>query len=63
MVTAFSAVAACLTQLGPSLGGVGAHYGDINDFAKVLLSFIMLLGRLEIFTLLVLFTPAYWKDV
>lgn len=62
MVTAFSAVAACLTQLGPSLGKVGANYGEINDFAKVLLSFIMLLGRLEIFTLLVLFTPTYWKD-
>ncbi|GAB4194630.1 MAG: TrkH family potassium uptake protein [Wenzhouxiangellaceae bacterium] len=62
LVTAFSAVAACLTQLGPSLGKVGPHYADISDFAKVLLSFAMLLGRLEIFTLLVLFTPAYWKD-
>lgn len=62
LVTAFGAVAACLTQLGPSLGGVGPHYADINDFAKVLLSFTMLLGRLEIFTLIVLFTPTYWKD-
>lgn len=60
--TSFSAVAACLTQLGPGLGAVGPHFGDISDIAKLLLSFTMLLGRLEIFTLLVLFTPTYWKD-
>lgn len=60
-VTAFSAVAACLNNLGPGLGDVGAHYGDISNPAKWVLCFTMLLGRLEIFTLLVLLTPAFWK--
>ena len=57
-VTAFSAVAACMNNLGPGLGGVGSHYADISDTAKWLLSLAMLLGRLEIFTLLVLLSPA-----
>ncbi len=60
-VTAFSAVAACFNNLGPGLGDVGAHYSDINSTAKWILSFAMLLGRLEIFTLLVLLTPAFWR--
>ena len=59
--TAFSAVAACLNNLGPGLGDVGRNFADISDFAKWLLSFAMLLGRLEIFTLLVLFTPGFWR--
>lgn len=60
-VTAFSAVAACLNNLGPGLGDVGQNYAQINDFSKWVLCFAMLLGRLEIFTLLVLFTPAFWS--
>jgi trk system potassium uptake protein TrkH len=60
-VTAFSAVAACINNLGPGLGEVGAHYGGINDTAKWVLCFAMLLGRLEIFTALVLLTPAFWR--
>lgn len=60
-VTAFSAVAASMNNLGPGLGDVGAHYGDINSAAKWILCFAMLLGRLEIFTLLVLLTPAFWR--
>jgi trk system potassium uptake protein TrkH len=60
-VTAFSAVAASINNLGPGLGDVGAHYGDINSAAKWILCFAMLLGRLEIFTLLVLLTPAFWR--
>jgi len=60
-VTAFSAVAACLNNLGPGLGDVGAHYADIPAGAKWVLAFAMLLGRLEIFTLLVLFTPTFWR--
>ncbi len=60
-VTAFSAVAACLNNLGPGLGKVGYHYADINDTAKWVLSTAMLLGRLEIFTLLVLLSPAFWR--
>lgn len=60
-VTAFSALAACMNNLGPGLGDVGAHYGEISDSAKGILSFSMLIGRLEIFSILVLFSPAFWK--
>jgi trk system potassium uptake protein TrkH len=59
--TAFSAVAACLNNLGPGLGDVGRNFASINDPAKWILCVAMLLGRLEIFTLLVLFTPAFWR--
>ena len=59
--TAFSAVAASLNNLGPGLGDVSSHYGAINDPAKWLLCAAMLLGRLEVFTVLVLFTPAFWR--
>jgi len=61
-ITAFSATAAALNNLGPGLGEVAAHYGNINDTAKWVLVVAMLFGRLEIFTLLVLFTPAFWKN-
>jgi len=60
--TAFSAIAACMNNLGPGLGNVSEHYGDISNMAKWLLCFAMLLGRLEIFTLLVLFTPTFWRN-
>jgi trk system potassium uptake protein TrkH len=60
-VTAFSAVAACLNNLGPGLGDVGFHYADINVTAKWVLCLAMVLGRLEIFTLLVLLSPAFWR--
>ncbi|NVK40796.1 MAG: potassium transporter [Oceanospirillaceae bacterium] len=60
-VTAWSAVGATLNNLGPGLGGVSTHFADINDTAKWILCFAMLLGRLEVFTLLVLFTPIFWR--
>ncbi|MFP6682044.1 MAG: potassium transporter TrkG, partial [Gammaproteobacteria bacterium] len=60
-VTAFSAVAACLNNLGPGLGDVSAHYGSLTNSAKMILAFAMVLGRLEIFTLLVLLTPTFWR--
>lgn len=59
--TAFSAVAAALNNLGPGLGAVAANYSGISESAKGLLCVAMLLGRLEVFTLLVLFTPMFWK--
>ena len=59
--TSFSAVAACLNNLGPGLGDVGRNFASINDTAKWILCLAMLLGRLEIFTLLVLITPAFWR--
>ena len=60
--TAFSAVGACLNNLGPGLGSVALHYGDLSDTAKWTLCVAMLLGRLEIFTLLVLVTPEFWRS-
>ena len=61
-VTAFTAVAACLNNLGPGLGDVSANYGSINNPAKLILSFAMLIGRLEIFSILVLFSPSFWRQ-
>ncbi|MGM0571061.1 TrkH family potassium uptake protein [Marinobacter sp.] len=60
-VTAWTAVASAMNNLGPGLGEVAYHYGNINDIAKWVLCFAMLLGRLEVFTLLVLLTPAFWR--
>jgi len=60
-ITSFSAVAASMNNLGPGLGDVASHYGDISPIAKWILCFSMLLGRLEVFTLLVIFTPAFWR--
>ncbi|MEH6444647.1 MAG: TrkH family potassium uptake protein [Oceanospirillaceae bacterium] len=60
-ITAWSAVAATLNNLGPGLGSVAANYGDVNDTAKWILCFSMLLGRLEVFTLIILFTPIFWR--
>ncbi len=60
-LSAFSAVGACINNLGPGLGEVTRHYADISDPAKLVLSLAMILGRLEIFTLLVLFTFMFWR--
>jgi len=62
MVTSFSAIGATLNNIGPGLGEVAANYKDVNDIAKWVLSIAMILGRLEIFTLLVLLTPAFWRQ-
>jgi trk system potassium uptake protein TrkH len=59
--TAYSAVGACITNLGPALGLAGPNYASLSDTAKVILSVAMLLGRLEVYTLLVLLTPAFWR--
>lgn len=60
-ITAFTAVAASINNLGPGLGEVTANYSTIGDSSKWVLIMAMLFGRLEIFTLLVLFTPAFWR--
>ncbi len=60
-VTAFSALTACMNNLGPGLGEVASHYGNMTATVKWILSFAMLLGRLEVFTLLVLLTPMFWQ--
>jgi trk system potassium uptake protein TrkH len=60
-VTAFSAVAATLNNLGPGLGDVSSGFMTLSDTAKWISIAGMLLGRLEIFTLLVLITPTFWR--
>jgi len=63
IVSAFSAAVACFNNTGPGLGVVGpdSNYGVLNDFQLWVCSFAVLLGRLEIFTLLVVLTPAFWR--
>ena len=58
---AFNAVLASLNNLGPALGSVSSNMTAIPDSAKWILTIAMVCGRLEIFTLLALFTPAFWK--
>jgi trk system potassium uptake protein TrkH len=61
--TAFGSVATCLGNVGPAIGRVGPvdNFAFFSPEAKVVLSFIMLLGRLELFTILILFTPFFWR--
>ena len=65
LITSFTAVASCLNNVGPGLGKIGilggGSFGGFNVGAKLLLSFNMLLGRLELFPILVLFLPPAWK--
>ncbi len=63
IVTSFGAVAATLGNIGPGLGGVGPtdNYAHIPVVGKWLLSFFMLAGRLEIFTVIILFSPSFWR--
>lgn len=60
-VSAFGAVQATINLCGPGLGKVAVTFAEVNDAVKWLGTFAMLLGRLEIFTLLILFLPAYWR--
>lgn len=62
LLTAFSSAAACLNNLGPALGLNVFHYQALSDFSTWILSFAMIVGRLEIFTILVLFTPQFWQE-
>ena len=60
---AFSSVVACITNSGPGLGAVigpAGNYSSLSDFAKYVLSFTMLLGRLEIITVIAVFTRSFW---
>ena len=61
IVTAFSAVAACLNNLGPGLGAVSSNYAGLDVASKWVLCAAMLLGRLELFTLLVILSPSFWR--
>jgi trk system potassium uptake protein TrkH len=63
MMTAFSSVAATIGNVGPGFGGVGAAttYSEIPVLGKWVLSFCMLIGRLEIYTVMILLIPEFWK--
>lgn len=61
-VTAFTAVATCINNLGPGLGNITANFSEVSDSAKILGMFAMIMGRLEIFTLLIIMMPAYWRE-
>ena len=61
ITTSLTAVASCINNLGPASGIAAENYASINTFGKYILSFAMLLGRLEIYTLLIIFTPYFWK--
>jgi trk system potassium uptake protein len=60
-ITAYSAVGATLNNLGPGLGNAATNYAGLADGTKYVLTFAMLLGRLELFTLLVILTPSFWQ--
>ena len=64
VVTAFTAVVACINNTGPGLGQVGpaGNFAGLTDFQTWVLTATMLLGRLELFSLIVLFTPGFWRD-
>lgn len=63
LATACSATITCLSNVGPGFGDVGpmSNFSHLHDFAKIFLSVLMLMGRLELFTVLVLFSRAFWK--
>jgi trk system potassium uptake protein TrkH len=62
--TSLGAVAATLGNIGPGIGNVGPdfNYSDFPGFGKWFLSFLMLIGRLELFTVLILFSPSFWRQ-
>ena len=60
-VTAYSATAATMNNLGPGLGDVAQNYGSLGEVAKLILSFSMLIGRLEVLTIIAIFHKAFWR--
>ncbi len=63
LLTTFSATVACLSNVGPgfSLVGPAMNFSIFSDFSKIFLSFLMIMGRLELFTILLLFSPTFWN--
>jgi trk system potassium uptake protein TrkH len=63
VISAFTAVVACINNMGPGLNQVGpaTNYAGLNDFETWICTFAMLIGRLELFAVLVLLTPAFWR--
>ena len=63
-ITSFGAIATCLGNVGPAIGDVGPlnNFAGLPESAKVFLSFMMLIGRLELFTVIIIFTPYFWRN-
>lgn len=61
-LTAYTALVATFANIGPGLGNVASNFAGLSDLSKWILSFAMLVGRLEIFTVLVLFSPIFWRS-
>tara|TARA_B100001109_G_scaffold54475_2_gene43873 strand:- start:506 stop:1945 length:1440 start_codon:yes stop_codon:yes gene_type:complete len=61
VITAFSTTAACINNLGPAMGEAYGNYSELNNFSKSLLSLMMIIGRLEIYTFIILITRYFWK--
>jgi len=61
LLTAFSSTAACINNLGPAMGEAYGNYSELNNFSKSLLSLMMIIGRLEIYTFIILITKYFWK--
>ncbi|MCB1567534.1 MAG: TrkH family potassium uptake protein, partial [Xanthomonadales bacterium] len=62
IITAFAAAASSINNLGPGLGEISVHFGTMPAPAVWICSFAMMLGRLEVFPVLVLFTPMFWRE-
>jgi len=64
IITAFSACAATIGNVGPGMELVGpsGNYAALSNLSKIVLSFLMIIGRLELFAILVIFTPSFWKN-
>jgi trk system potassium uptake protein len=62
--TACSSVATSMANIGPGLGEIGpaGNFAHLSDTTKIILSFLMIVGRLEIYTILILFTPGFWRS-
>ena len=62
-ITAFSAIIACFNNAGPGLNEVGpaANFAGITDYQKGVCTFAMLLGRVQIFSIVILFVPEFWR--
>ena len=63
VTTAFTAIVACVNNTGPGLNQVGpaSNFGVLTEFQIWVCTFAMLIGRLELFSVLVLFTPDFWR--
>ena len=64
IITAFTACAATIGNVGPGMELVGpsGNYAGLSNLSKIVLSFLMIIGRLELFAILVIFTPSFWKN-